>query len=82
MAKLCRVKHSIGHVRQIISSQNGYFTVAFWPDKRAYGVTLDHLKGQVFERLGKVQKFNDNARVEELDFGEPSSDSPSSMMMH
>jgi hypothetical protein len=48
----------------------------------AGGVTLDHLKCQVFEWLGNVQKFYDKARAEELDFGEPSSDTPSSGMVH
>ena len=48
----------------------------------AGGVTLDHLKCQLFEWLGNVQKFYDKARVEELDFGEPSSDTPPSMTVH
>ena len=48
----------------------------------AGGVTLDHLKCQVFEWLGNVQKFYDKARVEELDFGEPDPDAPVSGMVH
>jgi hypothetical protein len=48
----------------------------------AGGVTLDHLKCQVFEWLGNVQKFYDKAREEELDFGEPDADAPVSGMVH